>query len=244
MKKTLLLSTLILSSIFLSGCIVSTASTVSTVVSVTNERRTTGEMIDDKTIGLRLLAWSTEGRKLGDAHVNFMSFDRVVLATGEAPNNDLRSYIVKQVQIIDPKVKSVINEIIIGPNRGYLSRIRDAAITTQVEVLFHDQEVFHPTHVKVMTENQTVYLMGKVTKREADKAATTAAKAKGVKKIVKLFDYLKTRPAAEVERDRQREIDAIKKAELEKQQAELDAKRAELKKQLRALGGNTEGTPY
>ena len=244
MKKTLLLSTLILNSILLSGCIVSTASTVSTVVSVANERRTTGEMIDDKTIGLRLLAWSADGRKLGDAHVNFMSFDRVVLATGEAPSNDLRSYIVKQVQIIDPKVKSVINEIIIGPNSGYLSRIRDAAITTQVEVLFHDQEVFHPTHVKVMTENQTVYLMGKVTKREGDKAATTAAKAKGVKKIVKLFDYLKTRPAAEVERDRQREIDAIKKAELEKQQTELDAKKADLIKQLRALGGNTEGTPY
>jgi osmotically-inducible protein OsmY len=244
MKKTLLLSTLILNSILLSGCIVSTASTVSTVVSVANERRTTGEMIDDKTIGLRLLAWSADGRKLGDAHVNFMSFDRVVLATGEAPSNDLRSYIVKQVQVIDPKVKSVINEIIVGPNSGYLSRVKDAAITTQVEVLFHDQEVFHPTHVKVMTENQTVYLMGKVTKREADKAATTAAKAKGVKKIVKLFDYLKTRPAAEVERDRQREIDAIKKAELEKQQTELDAKKADLIKQLRALGGNTEGTPY
>jgi osmotically-inducible protein OsmY len=244
MKKTLLLSTLILNSILLSGCIVSTASTVSTVVSVANERRTTGEMIDDKTIGLRLLAWSADGRKLGDAHVNFMSFDRVVLATGEAPSNDLRSYIVKQVQVIDPKVKSVINEIIVGPNSGYLSRVKDAAITTQVEVLFHDQEVFHPTHVKVMTENQTVYLMGKVTKREADKAATTAAQAKGVKKIVKLFDYLKTRPAAEVERDRQREIDAIKKAELEKQQTELDAKKADLIKQLRALGGNTEGTPY
>ena len=244
MKKTLLLSTLILNSILLSGCVVSTVSTISTSVSVANERRTTGEIIDDKTIGLRLLNWSAESRKIDDAHVNFMSFDRVVLATGEAPNNDLRSYIVKQVQIIDPKVKSVINEIIIGPNSGYLSRIRDAAITTQVEVLFHDQEVFHPTHVKVMTENQTVYLMGKVTKREADKAAATAAKAKGVKKIVKLFDYLKTRPMAEVERDRQREMDAIKKAKLEKQQAELDAKRAELKKQLRDLGGNTEGTPY
>ena len=243
MKKTLLLSTLILSSIFLSGCI-TTISTVGTAINISSERRTTGEMIDDKTIGLRLLAWSTKDSKLGDAHVNFMSFDRVVLATGEASNNDLRNYIVKQIQIIDPKVKSVINEIIVGPNSGYLSRIKDAAITTQVEVLFQDQEVFHPTHVKVMTENQTVYLMGKVTKREADKAATTAAKAKGVRKIVKLFDYLKTRPTTEIERDRQRELNDQKTAELKKQQAELDAKKAELKKQLRALGDNTEGTPY
>jgi osmotically-inducible protein OsmY len=244
MKKTLLLSTLILSSIFLSGCIVSTASTVSTAISVANERRTTGEMIDDKTIGLRLLAWSTKDQNLSDAHVNFMSFDRIVLVAGEAPNGDVRSYIVKQIQVADPKVRKVINEIVIGPNSGYLSRVKDAAITTQVEVLFQDQEVFHPTHIKVMTENQTVYLMGEVTKREADKAAKTAAKAKGVKKVVKLFDYLKTRPAAEINRDRQREINAQKAAEIKQQQAELDAKKAELKKQLRALGGNAEGTPF
>jgi hypothetical protein len=86
--------------------------------------------------------------------------------------------------------------------------------------------------------------MGKVTKREADRAAKSAAKAKGVKKVVKLFDYLKTRPAAEIKRDRQIEIDAQKMAELQKQQAELDAKKAELKRQLRALGGNTEGTSF
>ena len=244
MKKTLLLSTLVLNSILLSGCVVSTASTVGTAVSVVNERRTTGEMIDDKTIGLRLLAWATEDAKLKDAHVNFMSFDRIVLATGEAPSNDLRSYIIKQIQVVDPKIKKVINEIVVGPNSGYLSRMKDGAITAQVEVLFHDQEVFHPTHVKVMTENQVVYLMGEITKREADKAAKTAAKAKGVKKVVKLFDYLKTRPAAEIERDKQREIDAQKAAELKKQQAELDAKKAELKRQLRALGANTEGTPF
>lgn len=244
MKKTLLLSTLIFGSTLLSGCIVSTASTVSTAISVVNERRTTGEMIDDKTIGLRLLAWSTENAQLSDAHVNFMSFDRVVLATGEAPSSELRSYIIKQVQVADPKVKSVINEIVVGPNSDYLSRIRDIAITTQVEVLFHDQEVFHPTHIKVITENQAVYLMGKVTKREADKAAKTAAKAKGVKRVIKLFDYLKTRPAAEVERDRQREVDSQKLAESKQQKAELDAKKAALKKQLRALGDNTEGTPF
>ena len=136
MKKTRLLSTLILSSILLSGCI-STASTVSTAITVANERRTTGEVIDDKTIGLRLLAWSTEDAKLKDAHVNFMSYDRIVLATGEAPNNDVRSYIIKQIQVVDPKVKKVINEIVVGPNSGYLSRMKDAAITTQVEVLFH-----------------------------------------------------------------------------------------------------------
>ena len=243
MQKTRFLLMLILSLGILSGC-VTTTSTVTTAITVANERRTTGEVLDDKTIGFRLLAWSAENQALGDAHVNFMSFDRVVLATGEAPNNTVRSDIIKQVQIVDPKIKRVINEITIGPNSGYLSRAKDIAITAQVEALFLDQEVFHPTHIKVMTESQVVYLMGKVTKREADKAAKVAMKAKGVKKIVKLFDYLKTRPAAEIERDKAREIQAQKAAELKRQQEELDAKKAVLKKQLRELGVDTEGTPF
>lgn len=160
-----------------------------------------------------------------------------------APNNNVRSYIVNQAKLEDAKITQVFNEITIGPNSGLLSRAKDSAITVQVETLFHDQEVFHPTQVRVMTENQTVYLMGAVTKREADMATKTAAKAKGVKKVVKLFDYLKTRPAAEIERDRQREIAAQKAAELKRQQAELDAQKAELKRQLEELGGTT-GTSY
>jgi len=86
--------------------------------------------------------------------------------------------------------------------------------------------------------------MGKVTQREADKATKIAAKAKGVKKVVKLFDYLKTRPAAEIERDRQRELKAQQDAERKKKQAEIDAKKAELKKRLRELGNYSEGTPF
>jgi hypothetical protein len=151
---------------------------------------------------------------------------------------------MQQAEIQDPKIKQVFNEITIGPNSGLLSRAKDSAITAQVETLFHNQEVFHPTLVRVMTEAQTVYLMGAVTQREAKSAVKVASKAKWAKKIVKRFDYLKTRPAAEVERDRQRELAALKKAELKKQQAVLDAKKSKLKQELRALGGNAEGTPF
>jgi hypothetical protein len=88
--------------------------------------------------------------------------------------------------------------------------------------------------------------MGSVTKREAQSAVKVASKAKWVKKIVKRFDYLKTRPAAEIERDRQRETAAQKKADLLKKQAELDAKKAELKRQIQELNGGSamEGTPF
>ncbi len=242
MKKTIIFSLLISSSLILTGCtpaVIQGATTASAVITANNDRRSAGEVLDDRTIAFKLFAWSEKDPKVADAHINFMIYNRTVLATGEAPNNNVRSYVVNQAKLEDAKITQVFNEITIGPNSGLLSRAKDSTITLQVETLFYDQEAFHPTQVRVMTENQTVYLMGAVTKREADIATKTAAKAKGVKKVVKLFDYLKTRPAAEIERDRQREIAAQKAADLKKQQAELDAQKAELKRQLKELGGTT-----
>jgi osmotically-inducible protein OsmY len=246
MKKITLLSLIIINSLFLSGCLpaIQSASTLSTAITITNDRRTAGEVLDDRTIAFKLFAWPSTDDELSESHLNFMVYDKTVLITGETPSNALRKYAASQTKAQDAIIKRVLNEITVGPNSGLLNRAKDAAITAQVEVLFHNQEVFHPTHVRVMTENQTVYLMGAVTKREADKAVTAAAKAKWVKKVVKLFNYLKTRPAAEVERDRQRELVTQKKSELKKQQSELDAKKSVIKQHLRALGGNAEGAPY
>ena len=246
MKKLLISAILIANSLMLTGCLpaIQSASTVSTIITTTNDRRSAGEVLDDRTILFRMLAWPSQDTALEEAHLNFMVYNKSVLITGEAPSSDVRAYIMQQAEIQDPKIKQVFNEITIGPNSGLLSRAKDSAITAQVETLFHNQEVFHPTLVRVMTEAQTVYLMGAVTQREAKSAVKVASKAKWAKKIVKRFDYLKTRPAAEVERDRQRELAALKKAELKKQQAALDAQKSKLKQELRALGGNAEGTPF
>ncbi len=248
MKKILISVFLIVNSFLLTSCLpaIQGASTISTIITTTNDRRSAGEVLDDRTIMLRMLAWPAQDIMLEDAHLNFMVYNKSLLITGEVPNNATLKHTIQQAKIQDPKIKQVFNEITVGPNSGLLSRSKDAAITAQIETLFHDQEVFHPTLVRVMTENQTVYLMGAVTQREAQKAVKVASKAKWVKKIVKRFDYLKTRPAAEIERDRQRELEAQKKAELLKKQAELDAKKAALKRQIQELNGGTtmEGTPF
>ncbi len=246
MKKIILSGILLANTFLLSGCLpaIQSASTLSAVIAVTNDRRTAGEVLDDRIIMFKMFAWPSTDIALENTHLNFMVYDKTVLITGEAPTSNLRSYVSTQAQLQNAKISQVFNEMSVAPNSGLLSRAKDAVITLQVEALFHDQEVFHPTHVRVMTENQTVYLMGAVTKREADRAVKSASKAKGVKKVVKLFNYLKTRPAAEIERDRQRELAAQKKAELQKQQAILDAKKTKLKQDLKALGGNTEGTSF
>ncbi len=248
MKKLLISAILIANSLLLTGClpVIQGASTVSTIITTTNDRRSTGEVLDDRTIMFKMFAWSSQDLMLKDAHLNFMVYNKRVLITGEVPSNAALEYTIKQAKIQDPKIKQVFNEITVGPNSGLLSRSKDTVITSQVETLFHDQEVFHPTLVRVMTEGQTVYLMGAVTKREAQSAVKLASKAKWAKRIVKRFDYLKTRPTAEIERDRQREIAAQKKADLSIKQAELDAKKAELKRQIQELNRGTtmEGTPF
>ena len=118
---------------------------------------------------------------------------------------------------------------------SFLSRAKDNLITLQVEILFQDQEVFHPTHVKVLTERRTVYLMGAVTKREAESATNQAAKAKNIGKVVRLFSYLSKRPADEIERDNLKQAEDKRRAELEAKKAELEAAQAALQQQIDSL---------
>ncbi len=240
MKKTILSIFLIANSLFLIGCVstIQGVSVIGSVISVSNDRRSAGKVLDDKAISLRLFTWSSKDSTLSDAHLNFMVYNKAVLITGEVLTPEMRVYASKQAQLQVPQISKIFNETKLGPSSGLLSRAKDSTITIQVELLFQNQEVFHPTHIRVMTENQVIYLMGAVTKREADMAAKTAAKAKGVYKIVKLFDYLKTRPKIEIERDRLRALKDKHRTELEKQQAELEAKKADLQRQIRALGSN------
>ena len=117
-------------------------------------------------------------------------------------------------------------------------RAKDGVITVQIETLFLNQEVFHPRHVLVHTERGIVYLMGSVTKREAEHATNIAGKAKNVKKVVKLFNYLMARPAEEVARDEKKKEIEQKRSELEAKLAEQEAIQNELTQQLYELGSD------
>ena len=80
--------------------------------------------------------------------------------------------------------------------------------------------------------------MGSVTKREAEHATNLATKAKNVKKVVKLFNILLVRPAAEIEKDNKRKMEAEKRAELEAKKEELEAEQAALQQQINELNAN------
>ena len=237
MKKVILLCAFLVSSFILSSCspIVQGAAAVTTVATMSNDRRSAGEILDDKTIDLNLGSIVRKDTILEDMHINFMVYDKAVLMVGESPSAESRDYLEKQIKRNAPKIKQLINEVAVMPNSGYLSRAKDGMITVQVETLFLNQEVFHPSHIRVMTERRTVYLMGSVTKREAEHATNLASRAKNVDKVVKLFNYLLVRPAKEIERDNKRKAEAEKKAELEAKRAELESAQTALQQQIDEL---------
>jgi len=205
---------------------------------MSNDRRSAGEILDDKNLDFKLSSIVKKDEILEDMHINFMVYNKAVLMTGESPSTEAKDYLEKQIKINAPKMKQLINEVAVIPNSGYLSRAKDGIITVQIETLFLDQEVFHPTHIRVMTERRIVYLMGSVTKREAEHATNLATRAKNVDKVVKLFNYLLVRPAKEIEKDNKRKAEAERKAELESKRAELEAQQTALQQQIDELNAN------
>ena len=172
----------------LSGCFPIVAGGVGVGAMMADDRRTSGIYIEDERIELRVL---TDTAKLGDkVHVNATSFNRVVLITGEVPDEATKAKVEKLVNEVD-NVKRVQNELAIARPSTLGERSNDVYVTTRVKTRFlsEGKKRFSANHVKVITEMATVYLMGLVSKDEAAVAAEIAAATPGVKRVVKVFEY-------------------------------------------------------
>ncbi|MCP4880702.1 MAG: BON domain-containing protein, partial [Gammaproteobacteria bacterium] len=78
----------------------------------------------------------------------------------------------------------------VGPASKTLVRANDTLITTQVKAMMIGETLFPTTRVKVFTESGVVYLMGLVTQAEATWAINITSRARGIQKIVKIFEYI------------------------------------------------------
>jgi len=152
------------------------------------DRRSTGAQVDDATIEVK--ASQRVGEMLGDrAHVNITSYNRTVLLTGEVPTEADRTAVEQAVQQID-NVRSTVNELAVGLPSSMSSRSNDSFITTKVKATFVDAKDLQANAIKVVTERGNVYLMGRVTEREATRAADLARTVSGVQKVVRVFEII------------------------------------------------------
>lgn len=174
----------------LQGCLPMAAVGVGAVVTSANDRRTSGTQIDDEGIDLR--ASNRISDRYGDkAHVNVTAFNRSVLLTGEVTNEATKAEIEKLVSGVT-NVRGITNDIAVAGSSALTARANDSYLTSKVKARFVDANYFNPFHVKVVTENSTVYLLGIVTEQEAKLATDIARTTGGVRKVVRLFEYCKT----------------------------------------------------
>lgn len=166
---------------FLSACV--------PVLTKGDDRRTTGIYIEDGTIEDTAMARIKEKYK-DTVHVNITSYNRMVLATGEAPNEATKGDITRIIGGVQ-NVKDINNELALGPLSSLTSRSGDAFITGSVKSRFkQSKDRIRAEHVKVITENGVVYLLGLVTRAESEFATEVASTTRDVKKVVRVFEYL------------------------------------------------------
>jgi len=177
----------------LQGCFPLVAAGAGTAAMVAVDRRQPDVVLGDQRIELSAGSRITE--RFRDAHVNVTSFNRVVLLTGEVPTAQAKADIERLVAEIT-EVKSVVNELQVAGNSSFASRSNDVFLTGKVKASFIGIDKFSPNDVKVVTEGAVVYLMGLVTRKEADDATEAARSTGGVQKVVRIFEYVVAPPTA------------------------------------------------
>ncbi len=152
------------------------------------DRRTLGAQTEDKVIFLK--GENAASNLVGDnGHVNVTSFNRKVLLTGEVQTEAMKQAVGNAMAQIE-NVEAVVNELAIAAPSSLTSRSNDTLITGKVTASFVDDEQLFSQSLKTVTERGTVYLMGRVTEQEGNRAARVASGVSGVQRVVKVFDYI------------------------------------------------------
>ena len=158
-------------------------------VMVATDRRTSGAIVEDEGIEQRGAAAVRENFGDGVAHVNITSFNRQVLITGEVANDGVRAQVEQLITKL-PNVRSIVNELGVGPVSTLSARSNDSLITARVKASMIDSQDVFASVYKVVTERGTVYLMGRVTQREGARATELARGVPSVKRVVRVFEYI------------------------------------------------------
>ena len=199
-KKALRIGALVLTaatmSTQLAGCFQVLVGAVGAGAYATTDRRSLGAQADDRVIASRA-ATRIEDALSDRSHINVNSFNRKVLLTGEVPDEAARQKAEQIAKSVD-NVQSVVADLEIGGMTPATARNNDAFITGKVKTELVSRKDIFANAYKVVTEKSIVYLMGRVTREEGDRAAEVARNVSGVAKVVKVFDYISDAELAQI----------------------------------------------
>ena len=191
MKRLGLISLSLLTILGVSGCSNVLTATRDNPIETNQGTRTLGSALDDPLIETRVsvnVAKANPGLE-NDSRIVVVSYNGVILLTGQTPRADLKTLAEETANRVQG-VRRVHNELqVLPPSRG-LARSNDAWITTKVKTQMVANNTVPSSRIKVVTENGSVFLMGLVTRQEAQAAAQVAQGTAGVQRVVLLFEYL------------------------------------------------------
>ena len=151
------------------------------------DRRTTGAQIEDESIEskakTRVHALATLGQ------ISITSYNRTALVTGQVPGENEKAQVTRAVSGVE-NLRTVVNELAVGPNASLSSRSNDAVVLTKVKASMVDAKDLQANTFKVVVDRGVVYLMGRVTEREATRGTNLSRSVPGVQKVVRVFEIL------------------------------------------------------
>ena len=187
LRLTLLAGALAASTL-MSGCAVLVGGAIVGSSMMATDRRTSGTQVEDQAIEFK--ASNRASEILGErGHINVTSYGRLVLVTGEVPTEADKAAVEQAVTRIE-NVRSVVNELAVTMPSSIGNRSNDTLITSKVKASMVDAKDVQANAYKVVTERGVVYLMGRVTEREATRGAEISRGVSGVRKVVKVFDVV------------------------------------------------------
>lgn len=170
-------------------------------VMVASDRRSSGAQLDDQAIELKAVNRIRETFNEQRVHVNVTSYNRMVLLTGEVGSDEDKQRIERIVAGVD-NVRSIVNELAVMRVSSITSRSNDVILGGKVKATLVDARDIQAQAVKVISERGTVYLMGRVTEREAKRAAEVARSVGGVAKVVTVFELITEEELARLQPNR------------------------------------------
>ena len=182
----------------LSGCFPLMAGAMVGTSLAATDRRTLGTQLEDRQIQLK--AETTIASSMQGENVNVTVFNRRVLLTGQTPTLELKNKAEQLAHSVE-NVKEVINALEVGLASSLVSRSNDALLTSKVKATFVDAKDVFSNAFKVTTERGVVYLMGRVTQAEGDRAADLTSRIAGVSKVVKVLDLMSEAELRQMQRE-------------------------------------------
>lgn len=178
------------SSVLLSGCPAVVVGGAAAAGLTSHDRRDYEVQMDDENIEQKANARYSAHKSIdAECHISTTSYNRLVLLAGQCSSEPLRKEAEKIAKEV-PNVRRVQNEIrLLGP-RSTLTATSDLAITTKVKSFMVAEKGFDSTRIKIVSENGEVFLMGLVTRIEAQKAIAITRNISGVQRVVPVFEYV------------------------------------------------------